>query len=75
MHRAFRDRHGFTEDETRWFSMHAELDAEHGDEFKGYAVKAAKAPNGLERLRTQTLALSEIVRDVWNGFGLWKSVN
>jgi pyrroloquinoline quinone (PQQ) biosynthesis protein C len=72
MHRALHDSYGFTEDETRWFSMHAELDADHGDEFKGYAQKAAQAPNGLERLREQTLQMSEVVRDVWNGFGLWK---
>lgn len=73
MHRALRDRYGFTEDETRWFSMHAELDADHGDEFRGYAAKAAQAPNGLARLREQTLQISAIVRDVWNGFGVWKN--
>lgn len=75
IHRAFRDRYGFSEDETRWFSMHADLDAHHGDEFKGYAMKAAHAPNGLERLRTQTLTMSEMVRNVWDGFGLWKNVD
>jgi pyrroloquinoline quinone (PQQ) biosynthesis protein C len=73
MYRALHDRYGFDEDQTRWFSMHAELDSEHGDEFKRYAIKAAQAPNGLERLREQTLQMSQIVRDVWNGFGLWKS--
>ena len=52
--------------------MHAELDADHGDEFKGCAIKAAQALNGLARLREQTLQMSQIVRDVWNGFGLWK---
>jgi pyrroloquinoline quinone (PQQ) biosynthesis protein C len=72
MHRALRDHYGFSEDETRWFSMHAALDAEHGDEFKGYVGKAALAPDGLARLRGQTLRLSETVRDIWNGFGLWK---
>jgi pyrroloquinoline quinone (PQQ) biosynthesis protein C len=72
MHRALRDHYGFSEDETRWFSMHAALDAEHGDEFKGYAVKAALAPDGLARLREQTLRLSVTVREIWNGYGLWK---
>ena len=72
MHRALRDQYRFTEDETRWFSMHAALDADHGEEFKGYADKAAQAPHGLARLREQTLQMSEILRDVWNGFGIWK---
>ena len=74
MHRALRDHYGFSEQETQWFSMHATLDAEHGDEFKGYAGKAASAPDGLARLRLQTLRLSETVKEIWNGFGLWKDI-
>jgi pyrroloquinoline quinone (PQQ) biosynthesis protein C len=73
MHVALRDGYGFNDDETRWFSMHAMLDAEHGDEFKAHAAQAAQAPNGLPRLREQTLLMSEVVRDVWNGFGVWKN--
>lgn len=75
MHAALTSEYGFSKDETRWFSMHAELDADHGDEFKAYALKAARAPDGLERLRISTLAMSEIVRDVWDGFGLWKNAS
>jgi pyrroloquinoline quinone (PQQ) biosynthesis protein C len=72
MHRALCHHYGFSEAETKWFSMHATLDAEHGDEFRNYVGKAALAPDGLARLRDQTLSLSETVRDIWNGFGLWK---
>lgn len=71
---ALRDNYNFTDEQVTWFTMHAELDAEHGDEFKEHAEKAALAPNGLERLREQTLFMSAGAKEVWNGFGLWREV-
>ena len=69
---ALRDRYGFAEHELTWFSMHAALDAEHGDEFKQHAARAAEASRGLERLREHTLAMSAGVKAVWDGFGVWR---
>lgn len=54
--------------------MHATLDADHGEEFKRHAEKAAETPGGLEKMRQLTLSMSEAVCNVWNGFGLWKNV-
>ncbi len=71
--RALRDRDGFAASELSWFSMHAALDADHGAEFQRYVAKAAEAPDGLPRLRLQTLALSEAVKLVWDGFGMWRT--
>jgi hypothetical protein len=53
--------------------MHAELDAEHGDEFRAYAGRAAQTPGALERIREATLVMSPIVRDMWNRHGHWKT--
>jgi pyrroloquinoline quinone (PQQ) biosynthesis protein C len=72
---ALRDDYHFAESELTWFSMHAALDADHGAEFKLYAQRAAEAPNGLARLREQTLTLSENVKNVWNGFSLWRKTS
>jgi pyrroloquinoline quinone (PQQ) biosynthesis protein C len=72
MDQALRENYGFTPQQTRWFSMHAELDADHGEEFRAYAIKAADVPSGLDRIREATLAMSPIIRDIWNGCGLWK---
>jgi pyrroloquinoline quinone (PQQ) biosynthesis protein C len=69
---ALRENYGFAESELTWFSMHAALDADHGEEFKRHAARAASAPRGLERLREQTLALSAGVQTVWDGFGAWQ---
>jgi len=71
--RALRDNYGFREPELAWFSMHAALDADHGAEFQRYVAKAAEAPEGLGRLRRQTFALSGAVKQVWDGFGAWRS--
>jgi len=71
--RALRDNYGFSDLELTWFSMHAALDADHGDEFKRHATRAADAPRGLERLREQTLELSAAVKTVWDGFGAWRA--
>jgi pyrroloquinoline quinone (PQQ) biosynthesis protein C len=73
IHAALRDNYGLAEGELMWFSMHAALDSDHGAEFKMHAQRAAEAPDGLERLRDNTLALSRSVKDVWNGFGFWRT--
>jgi pyrroloquinoline quinone (PQQ) biosynthesis protein C len=62
----------FTPQQLTWFSMHAELDADHGAEFQGHAAKAARAPDGLNRLRQHTLGMSEGAKLVWDGFGAWQ---
>lgn len=72
---ALRANYGFTDAEVRWFTMHAELDAEHGEEFVEHVAKAAEAPDGLARVREQTLNLSAVAREVWNGFGIWATPN
>ncbi len=71
--KALREHYGFSEHHVRWFTMHAELDAEHGDEFKKHALKVADSPQGLERVREKTLAMAKITQNVWNGFGVWAS--
>ncbi|OBH62487.1 iron-containing redox enzyme family protein [Mycobacterium sp. E2479] len=72
IYQALKKNYGFSDHELTWFSMHAALDADHGEEFSQYAAKAAASPSGLERLREQTLALSDVVRQVWDGFGRWR---
>jgi pyrroloquinoline-quinone synthase len=69
---ALRANYGFSDDEVRWFTMHAELDADHGEEFRKHARKVAETPGGLEALREQTMSLALLVQDVWNGLGRWK---
>ncbi len=69
--KALREHYGFSDDHVRWFTMHAELDADHGDEFKKHALKVADVPGGLERLREKTLGLAKVTQSVWNGFGVW----
>lgn len=69
---ALREHYGFTAEQTRWFSMHAELDADHGEEFRAYAGRAAESPGALEKIREATLFMAPIIRDVWNGQGRWK---
>jgi len=71
LHAALSDRYGFSAHELTWFSMHAALDGHHGEEFRKYVARAAKQPNGLERVRTATRQLSGRVKSVWDGFGLW----
>lgn len=72
MARALRDNYGFSDDAVRWFTMHAELDADHGDEFRRHALKVADTPNGLERVRERTFQLSSVVKQSWDGFGSWR---
>lgn len=73
IHEALQSNYGFSDDELRWFSMHAMLDAEHGDEFRKHARKVAEQPGGLDKLKEQTRAMSEAVKSVWNGFGTWQT--
>jgi len=71
--RALRSKYGFSERAVTWFDMHARLDAEHGEEFRKYAARAAEYPGGLERVREATLRMAPGVKHAWDGFGAWKS--
>ncbi len=73
MFHALRDGYGFSEEELTWFSMHAALDAAHGSEFRRHLARAAEAPDGLARVRQLTLAMSPMVKHVWDGFGAWRT--
>lgn len=73
--KALRNHYGFSDKEVRWFTMHAELDAGHGEEFRKHAHKVADMPGGLEMFRQKTLALSRATMNVWNGHGSWKRVS
>jgi len=64
---ALRSSYGFSDQEVRWFTMHAELDADHGDEFRKHALEVAESPGGLSALREKSLAMAEMVKNVWNG--------
>jgi len=69
---ALKTNYRFTDDQLTWFSMHALLDADHGDEFLKYIAAAAEYPDGLERVRTNTLALCATTKLIWNGAGSWQ---
>jgi len=71
VHRALKENYGFTEKELLWFSMHASLDAGHGEEFRKHARKVAESPDGLARLLERTLQLSAAVKQAWDGYGRW----
>jgi pyrroloquinoline quinone (PQQ) biosynthesis protein C len=71
--RALRDHYGFSDDALTWFTMHAHLDAGHGEEFRKYAARAAEYPSGLERVRAATLQMAPGVQIAWDGFGVWKA--
>jgi pyrroloquinoline quinone (PQQ) biosynthesis protein C len=72
MHHALAEHYGFTEEQLAWFTMHAALDADHGEEFRKYVGHAARTPGGLTRLREKTLVLAEATKQVWDGFGRWR---
>jgi hypothetical protein len=74
MAKALRENYGFSDREVRWFTMHAELDADHGEEFRRHACKVAEQPGGLERLREKTLAFAPIVKEIWTGNGVWRKL-
>jgi pyrroloquinoline quinone (PQQ) biosynthesis protein C len=71
--RALRDQYDFDDGALTWFTMHAHLDAGHGDEFRKYVARAAEYPDGLERVRSATLEMAPDVQMVWDGFGTWKA--
>jgi pyrroloquinoline-quinone synthase len=73
MARALQDNYGFSDQAIRWFTMHAEFDADHGEEFRAHALKVAARPGGLEALRAKTLAFAPLIRNIWNGYGTWKN--
>jgi pyrroloquinoline quinone (PQQ) biosynthesis protein C len=72
LHRALSTSYGFDDAQLTWFSMHAALDADHGEEFQKYALRAADEPDGLARLRQRTLERSAQTKVVWNGSGHWQ---
>jgi pyrroloquinoline quinone (PQQ) biosynthesis protein C len=68
---ALRRHYGFDDAALTWFSMHAHLDAGHGEEFRKYVARAAEYPEGLDRVRTATLQMAPGVQMAWDGFGTW----
>ena len=74
MARALQENYGFSDQEVRWFTMHAALDAGHGEEFRRHARKVAEQPGGLETLREKTLAFAQLVKNIWNGNGTWQKL-
>jgi len=70
---ALRDHYGYDDSALTWFTMHAHLDADHGDEFRKYAARAAEYPDGLNRVRTATLDMAPLVQTAWDAFGTWKA--
>jgi len=73
MARALQDHYALSDRAVRWFTMHAALDAGHGEEFRRHARKVAVHPGGLERLREKTLSFAPVAKNIWNGHGDWKS--
>src|SRR5262245_33772159 len=69
--RALKNNYGFTDEQLTWFSMHAVLDADHGEEFLEYVDAAAGYADGLERVRANTLELCATTKHIWNGAGKW----
>ena len=70
--RALKTNYGFTDGQLTWFSMHAVLDADHGDEFLKYVEAAATTRPRARRVRTNTLALCGTTKLIWNGAGTWQ---
>lgn len=69
---ALKTNYDFTDEQLTWFSMHAVLDADHGDEFLKYVEAAARYPDGLERVRTNTFQLCATTKLIWDGAGTWQ---
>lgn len=69
---ALKTNYGFADEQLTWFSMHAVLDANHGEEFLKYVEAAARYPDGLERLRTNTFELCATTKLIWDGAGVWQ---
>jgi len=74
MHRALNECYEFPLSQLTWFSMHATLDADHGDEFRKYIARAAERAEGLERVRRATLDLCAATKSVWNGGRSWQEL-
>jgi pyrroloquinoline quinone (PQQ) biosynthesis protein C len=72
MYRALNAEYDFTPAQLTWFSMHATLDADHGEEFRKYAARAGEQADGLERVRRATLDMCAVVKAVWDGGGSWQ---
>jgi hypothetical protein len=72
IHRALNEAYEFTPSQLTWFSMHATLDADHGEEFRKYVARAAQYSDGLERVRRASLQLSAAAKTVWDGGGCWR---
>lgn len=71
--RALRDHYNFDDSALTWFTMHAHLDADHGDEFRKYVARAAEYDDGLDRVRQATLQMAPGVQAAWDGFGTWRA--
>jgi pyrroloquinoline quinone (PQQ) biosynthesis protein C len=69
---AFRADYSFTEDEVRWFSLHAKLDKDHGATLSRYVEAAESEPGGLERTRELIFGLAPHYQSIWNGRGTWR---
>jgi pyrroloquinoline quinone (PQQ) biosynthesis protein C len=74
IYKALKTNYGFDDHQLGWFSMHVELDADHGEEFRKYVARAASYPGGLEDLRALTLRQCEVIKAMWNGGGSWERV-
>src|SRR5262245_1947823 len=70
--RALKANYGFVDGQLAWFSMHAILDADHGEEFLKYVDAAAASNDGIERVRARTLEMCAVTKLIWDGAGTWK---
>jgi len=75
MDRALHVSYDFSASQLTWFSMHATLDADHGEEFRKYVARAGENPDGLERVRRATLEMSAATKAVWDGGGHWRKAS
>jgi pyrroloquinoline-quinone synthase len=69
---ALKTNYGFADEQLTWFSMHAVLDADHGEEFLKYVEAAAASGEALERVRTSTLEMCAATKLIWDGAGTWQ---
>src|SRR5215510_12366724 len=70
--RALKANYGFVDGQLAWFSMHAVLDADHGEEFLKYVDAVAASSDGIERVRARTLEMCAVTKLIWDGAGTWK---
>jgi pyrroloquinoline quinone (PQQ) biosynthesis protein C len=69
---AFRADYSFAEDEVNWFTLHANLDKDHGATLTRYAEAAEAEPGGLERTRELIFGLAPHYQSIWDGRGTWR---